>query len=45
LRITVRDYDVTVGTETITVPLDSVPVPPPSIFPSVFPTAGLPIIR
>ena len=32
-------------TSTVTVPLETVPVPPPSIFPSVFPTAGLPIIR
>ncbi|MFW0775879.1 glycoside hydrolase family 65 protein [Paenarthrobacter nitroguajacolicus] len=45
LLIDVRGYDVTVGTDTVTVPLDTVPVPPPSIFPSVFPTAGLPIIR
>ncbi|YCK81763.1 glycoside hydrolase family 65 protein [Arthrobacter sp. D3-18] len=45
LRIDVRGYDVTVGAETVTVPLDTVAVPPPSIFPSVFPTAGLPIIR
>ncbi|MNI78872.1 hypothetical protein D3C73_1352870 [compost metagenome] len=45
LRIDVRGYDVTVGAETVAVPLETVPVPPPSIFPSVFPTAGLPIIR
>jgi alpha,alpha-trehalose phosphorylase len=45
LLIRVRDNDVTVSANTITVPLDTVPVPPPSIFPSVFPTAGLPIVR
>lgn len=45
LVLRVRDHDVTVGAETVTVPLDTVPVPPPSIFPSVFPTAGLPIVR
>ena len=45
LLIRVRDHDVTVSADTITVPLDTVPVPPPSIFPSVFPTAGLPIVR
>ena len=45
LRLDVRDRHVTVGTGTVTVPLETVPVPPPSIFPSVFPTAGLPIIR
>ena len=28
----------------ITVPLDEVPVPEPSVFPSLFPTAGLPVI-
>lgn len=45
LLIRVRDHDVTVSADTITVPLDTVPVPAPSIFPSVFPTAGLPIVR
>ncbi|BCW34209.1 kojibiose phosphorylase [Arthrobacter sp. StoSoilA2] len=45
LPIRVRDHDVTVSADTITVPLETVPVPPPSIFPSVFPTAGLPIVR
>lgn len=45
LLIRVRDHDVTVSADTITVPLETVPVPPPSIFPSVFPTAGLPIVR
>jgi len=45
LHLDVRGQRVTVGTSTVTVPLETVPVPPPSIFPSVFPTAGLPIIR
>jgi len=45
LRIEVREHVVTVGADTVTVPLETVPVPPPSIFPSLFPTAGLPIIR
>jgi alpha,alpha-trehalose phosphorylase len=45
LPVRVRDHDVTVGADTVTVPLETVPVPPPSIFPSVFPTAGLPILR
>ncbi|BCW51919.1 glycosyl hydrolase family 65 protein [Arthrobacter sp. StoSoilB13] len=45
LPIRVRDHDVTVSADTITVPLETVPVPPPSIFPSVFPTTGLPIVR
>ncbi|BCW43104.1 glycosyl hydrolase family 65 protein [Arthrobacter sp. StoSoilB5] len=45
LPVRVRDHDVTVGADTVTVPLETVPVPPPSIFPSVFPTAGLPIVR
>ncbi|GAT88506.1 kojibiose phosphorylase [Paenarthrobacter nicotinovorans] len=44
LQVKVRDYDVTVGTAIVQVPLEDVPVPPPSIFPSVFPTAGLPIM-
>jgi alpha,alpha-trehalose phosphorylase len=44
LPVNVRNQDVQVGTTTVTVPLDAVPVPPPSIFPSSFPTAGLPIV-
>ncbi|MGP0224448.1 glycoside hydrolase family 65 protein [Paenarthrobacter sp. NCHU4564] len=44
LAVDVRGERVTVGTDTVTVPLDAVPVPPPSVFPSTFPTAGLPIV-
>ncbi|MFJ4210068.1 glycoside hydrolase family 65 protein [Paenarthrobacter sp. NPDC089675] len=44
LRVQVRDHEVTVGPAAVTVPLDAVPVPPPSVFPSSFPTAGLPIL-
>jgi alpha,alpha-trehalose phosphorylase len=44
LRLQVRDHDVTVGAATVTVPLEAVPVPPASVFPSSFPTAGLPIV-
>ena len=45
LPVNVRDQHITVGVDAVTVPVDDVPVPPPSIFPSVFPTAGLPIVR
>ncbi|MFI2565149.1 glycoside hydrolase family 65 protein [Paenarthrobacter sp. NPDC018779] len=44
LRVQVRDHGVTVGPGTVTVPLEAVPVPPTSVFPSSFPTAGLPIV-
>ena len=44
LELSVRGQRVVVGVETVTVPLDEVPVPAPSVFPSLFPTAGLPVI-
>ncbi|HKU35280.1 MAG TPA: glycosyl hydrolase family 65 protein [Paenarthrobacter sp.] len=44
LRVQVRDLDVTVGSATVAVPLEAVAVPPSSVFPSSFPTAGLPIV-
>jgi alpha,alpha-trehalose phosphorylase len=44
LEVSVRGERVVVGVETVTVPLDEVPVPTPSVFPSLFPTAGLPVI-
>ena len=44
LRVQVRDLDVTVGSTTVAVPLEAVAVPPASVFPSSFPTAGLPIV-
>ncbi|MFH5879626.1 glycosyl hydrolase family 65 protein [Arthrobacter sp. NA-172] len=44
LELSVRGERVAVGVETVTVPLDAVPVPEPSVFPSLFPTAGLPVI-
>ena len=44
LEVSVRGQRVVVGVETVTVPLDEVPVPAPSVFPSLFPTAGLPVI-
>ncbi|WAH98530.1 glycoside hydrolase family 65 protein [Arthrobacter sp. MMS18-M83] len=44
LELSVRGQRVVVGVESVTVPLDAVPVPAPSVFPSLFPTAGLPVI-
>jgi alpha,alpha-trehalose phosphorylase len=44
LEVSVRGERLVVGVETVTVPLDEVPVPAPSVFPSLFPTAGLPVI-
>jgi alpha,alpha-trehalose phosphorylase len=44
LEVSVRGQRILVGVETVTVPLDAVPVPAPSVFPSLFPTAGLPVI-
>ncbi|MBO1269296.1 glycoside hydrolase family 65 protein [Arthrobacter cavernae] len=45
LEVSVRGQRVVVTPGGVTVPLEAVPVPPPSVFPSVFPTAGLPIVR
>lgn len=45
LDVSVRGQRVVVIPGGVTVPLEAVPVPPPSVFPSVFPTAGLPIVR
>ncbi|MDQ0030670.1 glycoside hydrolase family 65 protein [Arthrobacter bambusae] len=44
LELSVRGERIVVGVERVTVPLDEVPIPEPSIFPSLFPTAGLPVI-
>jgi alpha,alpha-trehalose phosphorylase len=44
LELSVRGQRVVVGVETVTVPLEAVQVPAPSVFPSLFPTAGLPVI-
>ncbi|UVJ39883.1 glycoside hydrolase family 65 protein [Arthrobacter sp. CJ23] len=45
LEVSVRGQRVVVAADGVRVPLETVPVPPPSVFPSVFPTAGLPIVR
>lgn len=45
LRVDVRGHQVLVGgEEPVVVSLEPVPVPPPSVFPSAFPTAGFPVI-
>jgi len=44
LEVSVRGQRVVVGPETVTVPLEAVPVPVPSVFPSLFPTAGVPVV-
>jgi len=45
LAVNVRGRQVLVdGAEPVVVALEPVPVPPPSIFPSAFPTAGFPVI-
>jgi len=44
LEVSVRGQRVVVGPETVTLPLETVPAPAPSVFPSLFPTAGLPVI-
>ncbi|OFI38363.1 kojibiose phosphorylase [Arthrobacter sp. SW1] len=44
LEVSVRGQRIAVGPEAVTVPLEAVPAPAPSVFPSLFPTAGLPVI-
>ncbi|WP_427017577.1 glycoside hydrolase family 65 protein [Pseudarthrobacter sp. P1] len=45
LEVSVRGQRVQVGADMSTVALDAVPAPPPSVFPSSFPTTGLPVLR
>lgn len=44
VEVSVRGERLQVGTEPVTVALEDVPVPPPSVFPSNMPTAGIPVI-
>jgi alpha,alpha-trehalose phosphorylase len=44
LEVSVRGQRVVVGPETVTVALDAVPAPAPTVFPSMFPTAGVPVV-
>ncbi|MBT2515386.1 glycoside hydrolase family 65 protein [Arthrobacter sp. ISL-30] len=45
LEVSVRGQHFDVGESPVTVPLAPAPLPTPSVFPSVIPTSGLPIVR
>ncbi len=44
IEVAVRGQRLNVGSQPVTVALDDVAVPPPSVFPSNMPTAGIPVI-
>ena len=45
LAVDVRGRELTIGADPVTLALDPVPQPEPTVFPSGHPTASIPVVR